>query len=76
MVLLLSFIELIISMQCFREREKEEGRCNMSTEEKMKSIPGSIYLPRKHFPTKQKYHTERERETHNQRTVKAHKQNN
>lgn len=24
----------------------------------MRNIPGSIYLPRKHFPTKQKYQQE------------------
>jgi hypothetical protein len=43
----------------------EMGKCNVRgmggiVEEKMKFIPGSIYLPRKHFPTKQKYPQERE----------------
>ncbi len=45
-----------------REREKrEERRCNLSEtgKEKMRrSVPGSIYLPGKHFPTKQKYQQE------------------
>lgn len=44
--------------------------------EKMRIIPGSIYLPRKHFPTKQKYQqetAERERERQSRGQFKAHK---
>lgn len=38
----------------------------------MRNIPGSIYLPRKHFPTKQKYQQETaERQSRGQ--FKAHK---
>lgn len=41
-------------------KETEEGRRKISNkgQEKMRNIPGSIYLPRKHFPTKQKYQQE------------------
>lgn len=51
-------IGLIRSMQCLRQIK--EGRCNVNNKgkEKISSIPGSIYLPRKRFPTKQKYQQE------------------
>lgn len=54
----------------------EEGKSSISSKgkKKMRSIPGSIYLPRKRFPTKQKYQqetAERERESRGQ--FKAHK---
>lgn len=67
-------IVLIRSMQCLRENK--EGRCvNSKGKEKMSNIPGSIYLPRKRFPTKQKYEQEREREkeTQSRGQFKAHK---
>lgn len=49
---------------------------NNKDKEKLSNIPGSIYLPRKRFPTKQKYEQEtaervRERESRGQ--FKAHK---
>ena len=43
--------------------KKGKGSIKGDKDEKIGNIPESIYLPRKHFPTKQKYQQEsRERE--------------
>lgn len=56
-------------------RERQSKRCNITGREKIKEkIPGSIYLPRKHFPTKTEISTETaetDRQTRGQ--FKAHK---
>lgn len=75
-VITVSLIVLLISMQRYWERKRKKERCNISNKgkEKMRIIPGSIYLPRKHFPTKQKYQQETaERERQSRGQFKAHK---
>lgn len=64
---------ITVRMQCKRQKEGEKGRLHNKDKgkQKIKSIPESIYLPRKHFPTKQR--NEETGDTQSRGQLKAHK---
>lgn len=61
---------------CFARETGERRNLSYGGKEKMRSIPGSIYLPRKHFPTKQKYQQEKAERDNPEDSLRAHKKNN